>query len=657
MGTDPAQQGKRNAIVGAALLIITLIASAASILPFVGVTSVGQLGTGIVNVVAAYSQRLLWLVGYTGIIAFSLLVALWVVYLVRVVQLARRKTDRSWRLYEAALALPLVVALLVPFYVLKPTISALPDAQQVWREGLLVKPGETALDLSTTGSANVVYMEQLIFPGLVRSDKDSRVQNWAASKVQVGKDGASYTFTLHPNLAWSDGTPIRAEDFAYSINRTLDPCTASPNATFLLAIKNAGAFNSQPCTDGKADGAITTLIGQSLRITDPLTLTIQLAGPTPSFLAQLTTYASWAVPRTLVEKYGADWANHLADGGGLGGDLFKVTSLDFDHKIVLERNPRFWGKKPVLRQIEFTIYSGSDADAGHNAKYTAYLAGQREVVALDNAAIPSAKLRPDYHTAKTLFLEYFHINWATPPFDDLRMRQAFALALNKERLAQDETFCGACVATNHLVPSGTPGYDATISGPDGSPSLQGNVTKAKALAQSYANDKCAGELSKCPPVILWDVDTFETTMQEAKSMWADALPGYPIALHPLSGRDYFGKFGAPSWQIYWAPWGADYPDPQDFLSLFFLPHAAFNPGRVDLPAATTLMRQGDVELNASKRMNEYHQAEQLLVTNVASIPLVEAQNAYLLRANVVNYQPALVGVASETWQRIYLGKL
>jgi len=458
-------------------------------------------------------------------------------------------------------------------------------------------------------------------------------------------------------MAWSDGTPIRAEDFAYSMNRTLDPCTASPTATFLFAIKNANAFHRQPCTDGKVNGAIATLIGQSLRVTDPLTLTIQLEGPTPSFLAQLTTYASWAVPHTLVEQYGADWWKHLADGEGFGGDLFKVTSLDVDHKIVLERNPRFWGKQSVLRQIDFTIYSGPDADASHSAMYSAYLAGQREVVALDNAAIPSARLRPDYRTAKTLSLEYFHVNWATPPFDDLRMRQAFALALNKERLAQDQTFCGACTATNHLVPAGMPGYDATIAGPDGSASLQGNVTKAKALGQTYANDKCAGALSACTPLTLWYPDGFETTMQEIKSMWADALPGYPITLHTVSVRDYFSDFGDSSWQIYWAPWVADYPDPQDFLSLFFLPDAAFNPGSVNLPAATTLLRQGDAELNASKRLNDYHQAEQLLVTNVASIPLVEAQNAYLLRANVVNYQPALVGVASETWQRIYLGKI
>jgi ABC-type oligopeptide transport system substrate-binding subunit len=161
----------------------------------------------------------------------------------------------------------------------------------------------------------------------------------------------------------------------------------------------------------------------------------------------------------------------------------------------------------------------------------------------------------------------------------------------------------------------------------------------------------------CPAVTLWYINALDTTMQEAKNMWTEALPDYPITLHPLTAKDYFRNLGDPSWQIYWAPWVADYPDPQDFLSTFFLPDAAFNPGSVNLPSATTLMRQGDAELNTAKRMNEYHQAEQLLVTNVASIPLVEGQGAYLLRANVVNYQPGLVTVASETWQQIYLGKI
>jgi oligopeptide transport system substrate-binding protein len=656
MADEHLSQRKRNAILAAALLVITLIASAASILPFVGVTSIGQLGTAITNVVAAYSRGLLWLTEYTGIIGFSLLIALWAVYLVRALLLARRKTERPWRIYEAALALPLVVALLVPFYVPKPITpppTPLPDAQQVWREGLGHPPFANSLDPAFVSSGNIASIEQLIFPGLVRLDASSRVQNWAASRVQLEKDGRSYTFTLRPGMTWSDGAPISAEDFAWAMNRTLDPCTQSPVAYYLIAIKDAGAFNSQPCDDGKVKGPISTLIGHSLLIKDPQTLTIQLERPTPSFLAQLTFPTAYAMPRKLVDRYGVDWAMHLADDGGLGGDLFKLTTLDLNARVVLQRNERFWGTKSKLREIDFTMYTGN-IDNDLSAMYTAYIAGDREVTKLGNAVTASASLRADYHSTDGPALEYFSVNWATPPFDDLRMRQAFALAVNKERLTQDQTFCGACKATNHLVPSGMPGYNFSLKGVDGTTNLTGDVKRASALAQSYANDKCSGKLSQCPPVTFRFVADFQTVMQEARDMWADALPGYPIMMQPSPFNESY--FAQPA-QIYWSPWVADYPDPQDFLSLFFLPNAGQNADKVDVPAATTLMRQADVELDPGKRLNEYNQAEQLLVTNVAAIPIIQVQNAYLLRSNVVNYQGAPGAVTSDTWQRVYLGNL
>jgi oligopeptide transport system substrate-binding protein len=656
MADEPLDQRKRNVIVGTVLLTVTLIASAASILPFVGVTSIGQLGTAITNVVAAYSQRMVWLAGYTGIIGFSLLIALWVVYLGRVLLLAQRKTDRRWRIYEAALALPLVVALLVPFYVpkpVKPLLPPLPDAQQVWREGLGRPPYTDNLDPAINQSDNISYIDQLIFPALVRRDANSRVQNWGAAQIQLGKDGRSYTFTLHPAMTWSDGTPIGAEDFAYSINRTLDPCLHSPTAFFLFPIKDASAFNGQPCQDGKASGAISTLIGHSLLVVDPKTLTIQLERPTPSFLAQLTTPSSWAVPRKLVDKFGADWAKHLADNGGIGGDLFKVTFFNFDARIVLQRNEQFWGTKPMLREIDFTMYTGG-IDVADSAMYTAYIAGDREVARLDNAAVASASLRADYHASEAPGREDLSIDWAMPPFDDLRMRQAFALALDKEKLTQDQTFCGACKATNHLVPSGMPGYNPNLRGVDGTTSLTGDVTRAKAAAQSYANDKCSGSFSNCPPVTFRFIKDFQTVMEEVKTMWEDAMPGYPITLQP---QPFDASYFEQPPQIYFNFWTADYSDPQDLLSLAFLPDAGYNSANVDVPAANTLMREADAELDPAKRLNAYNQAEQLLVTNVASIPLLQVQNSYLLRPDVVNYQGAPSAVASDTWQHIYLGKL
>jgi oligopeptide transport system substrate-binding protein len=659
MADEPLSQRKRNALVAGGLFLITLIASLASILPFVGVTSIGQLGTAIVNIAAAYSRGLVRLAGYIGIIGFSLLVALWAVYLVRVLLLARRKTDRQWRLYEAALALPLVVALLVPFYVPAPVPlppAPLSDEQQVWRAGLQQGVFDPTLDPAKATFVNTYFIADLIFPGLVKLDANNRVQNWAASRVQISPDGVTYTFTLHAGMKWTDGAPIEASDFAYSINRALDPCVKSPIAPYLFAIKGASAFNSESCDSGKTTGAIQTLIGQSLQTPDPHTLVIRLEKPTSYFLAQLTYPVSYAVPRALVEKYGPDWTSHLTDHGGFGGDLFKITSWDRAHSFVLQRNEQFWGAKAKLRELDYTLYPG-DFQGASDAAYSAYLDGHAEYSVVSQAQYPSARLRPDFHVSPNLETHYFVLNWSMPPFDDLRLRQAFALSLDKARLIQDT--CPQCLATNHIVPSGMPGYNDKLKGPDGAASLTGNVARAKALAQDYASDKCAGSLANCPPVTLTylDVPGVASQMQEARSMWEEALPGYPIALRSLPPPDFFTQVTQKSLQMLRVAWAADYADPQDFLSNLFVPESPWNEGNANLPAATTLMRQADVELNPTKRFALYNQAEQLLVSNVAWIPLYQPQTAYVVRPYVAYFRAASEGFPSiETWQRMYLAK-
>jgi oligopeptide transport system substrate-binding protein len=357
-----------------------------------------------------------------------------------------------------------------------------------------------------------------------------------------------------------------------------------------------------------------------------------------------------------VEKYGSDWTSHLTDHGGFGGDLFKITSWDPAHSFVLQRNEQFWGAKATLRELDCMLYPG-DFQGANDAAYAAYLDGHAEfsVVAQDQGT--SARLRPDFYVSPNLEMHYFLLNWLKPPFDDLRMRQAFALSLDKAKLIQDT--CPACLTTNHIVPSGMPGYDDKLTSPDGTANVTGNITRAKALAQDYADDKCAGSLTHCPPVILTYVDVpgVATQIQEARSMWEEALPGYPLTLRPTPPSDFFSPDGQKNAQLLRTAWAADYADPQDFLSNLFAPDSPWNFGNVDLPAATTLMRQADVELDPTKRLALYNQAEQLLVSNVASIPLYQPQTAYVVRPYVTYFRAASAGFPSiETWQRMYLAR-
>jgi peptide/nickel transport system substrate-binding protein/oligopeptide transport system substrate-binding protein len=280
---------------------------------------------------------------------------------------------------------------------------AAPDSQQVLRVGADCL---NTLDSQLVVNACDYPTTQLVFPRLVRLDDHLGVENGAASRIAISPDGTTYTFTLRQNLAWSDGTPITAGDFAFAINRALNPCTHAGAAYFLFPIADAAAFNGETCMAGLPSGAVTTLIGRSLQVTDFRTLVIHLHDAASYFLEALSYPTSWAVPQTLVSRYGATWTDHLADGGGLGGDMFKVTTWQPGSALVLQRNPRFWGSQPKLREVDFSVY------ATEQAMYAAYLAGTGDISNVAFAQYTSAKQRADFHQTVLLQGLSFALNWA-----------------------------------------------------------------------------------------------------------------------------------------------------------------------------------------------------------------------------------------------------
>jgi ABC-type transport system substrate-binding protein len=364
------------------------------------------------------------------------------------------------------------------------------------------------------GSNGEAEIAQLLFPALVRLDAHLQVVPWAAARYAVSADGRTYTFTLRPGMQWSDGTPLQAGDFAYALNRVLDPCTASGTAYILLPIRDAQRFNAEACTNSKPAGALQSLIGDSLLAPNSLTMVIKLEQPAAYILDALATTVAYAVPRALVQRYGASWTSHLTDGGGFGGDLFKLTTVKVQTGFVLTRNERFWGTKPQLREIDYIFPTGP------GTAYRDYVAGTRDTTGVSPDDLASARLRGgELRSTGTLGVTYFTLNWATAPFDDERMRQAFALALDKGKLVTD-AFGSTSIPTNHIVPEGMPGHNPDLTGPNSS-GLDGNLQRAQALAQAYADDKCQGSLSNCPPVTVGvpEFPNAVTLATEAQQMW------------------------------------------------------------------------------------------------------------------------------------------
>lgn len=529
----------------------------------------------------------------------------------------------------------------------------LPDAQQIFHP---LEIGPNAGDLATLDPALINFdvdfqVAQLVFPSLVALDEQGKPIDWAAERHEVSANGLTYTFHLRKGMQWSDGAPIDASAFAYSINRALDPCTRSDVANYLYNIKGAAEFNGGQCPTG-AKVSATTLIGKSIVVTDPLTLTVTLEAPAGYFLAALSYPTSFAVPKALIDQYDDKWTDYLASNGGFGGNLYKVTRWDHSGDLELERNERFWGKKPLLRRVQYTLYRDPQS------AWAAYRSRHGDVGVPLATDIGLARTLTDSHFQQIhqLALSYLTLNWKRAPFDDVRVRQAFSLALDRAAIAHD-AFKDSVQPTIHLVPEGMLGYNpdlADAAGRRGADALTPDLTNARRLASSYAAEKCGGAYARCPLIILTVLSSRPATalvMQAMVDAWEKAFPGWPIDAGGCRLQICNGAY----FQLATANRGADYADPQAFVSLLWTTNAPSDHTSVSIPQVDQLCAQADGMSDLSARIPLYQQAEQLLVTQGAAIPYAQPLLTYVVRSQVVGWRLAPTGQTPlSVWQATYL---
>jgi peptide/nickel transport system substrate-binding protein/oligopeptide transport system substrate-binding protein len=536
----------------------------------------------------------------------------------------------------------------------KPKATALPDSQQILRAPLVGQKDVSGLDPATVADANSLAIVSLIYPGLVTLNANQQVIPWAADGLpDISEDGKTYTFHVRAGLKWSDGTPINASTFAYSLNRALSPCLNSSVNYYLFGLKDAVAYftTGQCASDGvTVDGPIKTLIGDALIVTDPQTLQIVLAQPAAYFLDTLSYPVAYAVPQQTITTYGKDWTKHLADASGLGGSLYKVSAWPHNGTVTLTRNAVFWGASPLLRQIEYTFYPTVDAE------YAAWQAGSLDVGYAPGSQYPTVSKAKDFHETGVLNLSYFAMSWTEAPFNNLLARQAFALAIDKQAIATD-VLKNTVIPTNHIVPQGMPGYDSALRGPDGSTHLTSNLADATKYGQQYANAACHGKFATCPSVVLTIPSGQPDLMavaNNAVTTWKKAMPGWPISIRAVDSGAMLQQLSNRQLQLWLFNWLGDYPDPQDWLSLQFLPGSDNNVGNVMVDQANTLMLKADAEQDTLQRMRDYNAAEQLLVVDIAWVPLYQSKVWWQARPAVHNYSISSFGLTPlDIWPSVY----
>jgi oligopeptide transport system substrate-binding protein len=478
----------------------------------------------------------------------------------------------------------------------------------------------------------------MVFTGLVQLDDNLKVQGVLAQSWDESSDGLTWTFHLRTGLKFSDGTPLTSKDVAYSIDRSLQPAVKSTTSPIYEAL----ILDSDKLNSGK----IKTIINDSLMTPDDNTIVIKANKNASYFLDALTYSCSYVVEKSLIDKYGnTKFTDHLTEGGGEGP--WKVSKYDHSTGITFVPNPNYHGKQPQLKQVFMPFYKDVDTD------YNAYQAGQVDIM----QGIPAANLAQartktrEYQKIPLLEIRYLSMNYLIKPFDNIHIRQAFALALNKDVL-EANVLKNASIATNHIVPSGMPGYNPNLVGPAGVKSTAGDANKAKQLLQMGMQEEGWSSVSQIPSIKLTyntGSKTTENLIAAMIQMWQTIL-GVSVKADPVDFNKLLDEVDAsvnnPKGLQFWRlGWIADYPDAQDWLTLQFdkgVPNNAWNYGQnnsadaAQQQATQKLMEQADVNPDQNARLQQYNQAEQQLIDDVAWLPYSQDAVNQLVKPCVQN---------------------
>ena len=471
------------------------------------------------------------------------------------------------------------------------------------------------------------------YEGLTRQDSDLKLTGAAAESWDFSKDGLTLTFHLRKNLKYSDGSPLTAANFVYAIQRNCDPRTAGQYQSITFEIVGCEDLaNTDPKDTAKIDEGLKALKAVA---TDDNTLTLTLTHAAPYFATVASLWVFYPVKQELVEKGGDAW--YKDPKAQIGNGPFQMTTYDDGQEIDFVANANYWGGKPKLDGINY-IYQKESSLA-----LEAYKNGDLDIMTVDPSQIPVVKADPSvskefvqYAVASSYNLAF---NLSMKPFDDIKVREAFSEAFDRK------TYCeiirnGDCAPTTSWIPVGLPGSVATDNygfNPD--------AAKAALAASSY------GSADKLPPITLYynSNDTANTARAEwVAGQYRDIL-GVTITLAPTEGTALTALRKDPKTfpqMLLPGGWIQDYPDPQNWLSVYWKCDATFAKRfsycSKDLDK---VLDQADVELDPAKRLSLYEQAGNMLIDDIPGPFLYNGTGIFLVKPNVTGWKGTALDVS------------
>jgi oligopeptide transport system substrate-binding protein len=479
-------------------------------------------------------------------------------------------------------------------------------------EGELRLPGDDPLTLDpalVTDVTSANYVVEL-FGGLVTLDKDLKIQPDIAREWSVSEDGTKYTFKLRDDVAFSgSGRRVTAEDFKWSIERAANPETDSPTAdTYLGDIVGAKDM---------IRGRIKEISG--LKVIDSNTLEITIDAPKPYFLAKLTYPTAFVLDKDQIDRDKRNWTRRPNGTGP-----FKLGEWKIGERIVLVPNERYHGTpKPSLKKVTYSLAGGSSLTQYENEEIDLAGVGVNDIERIRDK---SERLNKQFVEKPDLSTYYIAFNTKQPPFDDVKVRQAFGMAVDKQRIV-DVVLKNIVPPANTILPPGMPGYNKDTKG------LPYDPARAKQLLQE---SKYQGRLPRVVLTLSGQGQNVGPTVEAMLEMWKQAL-GVEVEVEQVETATFFQDVRRGKFQMWELGWSADYPDPENFLDIHFYSDSRQNETKYANPDVDKLILSARTERDNAKRMQIYNQIEQQLLQDAPWVPLFHSNTAILVKPYVKNY--------------------
>jgi oligopeptide transport system substrate-binding protein len=507
-----------------------------------------------------------------------------------------------------------------------------PEAETAELEGLWYPIDEEPLTLDMQRAEDDFLIIGQCIEGLFEYRGDGSIEPTGATGFEVSDDGLVYTIHLRPEAVWSDGEPVVAQHYVDGVIRMLEPETGAEYAFGMYDVEGAEAFNTGETAD-------PTTVG--VRAVDDYTLEIRLAAPASYFETILAFDIFSPVRLDIIEEHGDLWTE---PGNYLSNGPYLLDEWVHGERLVLVKNPAYWNADGVsIERITLPIIPDRAEQWAmyENDELHVYAWGDLREKAPDILADPVRS--QEYRTLNVPGLIYFGLNTLRPPTDDVRVRQALAMAIDHEAFLAEMFWWIESPPPSCTIPPNIMGHQ-----PYGTCGYTYDPERARALLAEagYPDGEGFPPLQRWAHFGAWQTDALETVA----GMWEETL-GITTEAH-VHDWDVYGEYldgcvasrealAACDLNVYVLNWAMDYGDPQNLLEVVFAPSSPLQATGWESDRYEELMELARTELDTAQRAEYYKEADKILVEEQAAvIPIIHLQLARLVKRGVtVEFPP------------------